>query len=281
MKSKKILNEMGYLLIDEELLKGLESMLDIPLPKNQYAIKNYALQIKQRTREYIKLKKSHAIELVSRVIFKSNWHVLSKKIPKDFKVEMNKYFISYGDLSIDVSTIDDLDLSNKTMLTITCKNKDKHLIVKKEAKKIYKFLLAHSFSIYTEYYVVKERENVDKFFVPDDMNPTERFMTSILFRAHKEKATQILIEESDGCIVYSLMINDEKRELLKQPLSTMFVIEQFLCDLIRREDSSVDLSSDNYNTMFNMKISEELNIKVGCSYNKLNGRVNYYFDLLN
>ena len=106
---------------------------------------------------------------------------------------------------------------------------------------MYEFLQAYSFSSYTEYYVVKEREDtkVKEAFAPENMSSPLRFFNSIFFRANKEKATQVFIEEFDGTFTLSFIINNEKKGFLTQPISIIWAIEKVLYGLIKREGSCI------------------------------------------
>jgi len=153
MKQKiKILLEQFNYKTTEELLTRLENVMDITIPSNHYAIKYYAQIIKDSIKD-IPLKKGHAIELVSRIIFNKEWNFLSKQIPKDFEVELHSRYIRYGTKSIDLANIDDINILDK-ILIITDKNKIEHCIISKQSKDIYSFIRANSFSTEREFYEV-------------------------------------------------------------------------------------------------------------------------------
>ena len=155
MKQKiKILLEQFNYTTNEELLTRLENVMDITIPCNHYAIKYYAQIIKDNVKD-ISLKKGHAIELVSRILFNKEWNFLSKQIPKDFEVELHTRYIRYGTKSIDLVNIDDIHILDK-ILIITDKKKIEHCVISKQSKDIYSFIRANSFSTERELYEVGE-----------------------------------------------------------------------------------------------------------------------------
>ena len=147
---KDLLKKFNYP-TDENIIQELEKNLNINLPKNHYAIKHYALFIKNNSKN-LNFKKGHLIEIISRTLFNEQWNSLSKKIPKDFEIKLNKRYIEYGDIPFDLMHIKKEKLLDEKILLFTTKNNYQHYIISKQSKEVYDFIVANAFSNETEYF---------------------------------------------------------------------------------------------------------------------------------
>lgn len=146
---KELLDQFKYKANPSQIETLVDILSNNEIPPNQYAIKNFALKIQNHLKS-LKLKKSHSIEIVSRVMFKEQWHKLSKKIPKEFKLVMNKRFIEYGVSSIDLGDIDGYSLIEDNLLVVKGKKGDSISIIHPEAKELFEFINNHTFTTMLE-----------------------------------------------------------------------------------------------------------------------------------
>lgn len=129
----------------------LVSDLAIDLPRDKFAIKKYANFMRSKI-NFIDLKRNHAIELISRLVFKENWHKLSKKIPDLIELKYNNRKIQYGENSIDLANIGDIQKLGICLVLIS-KRKDKLLtILHPENDNLFEFINSHKFDLCREYW---------------------------------------------------------------------------------------------------------------------------------
>ena len=145
---QELLSQFKYPQLSEKDLKllylYLNPQLTLDLPKDHYAIKRYANFIRSKITS-ISLKKSHAIELVSRIIFNNQWHKLSKQIPKLTSLNYNNRFIEYGCIPFRLDEIEEYKKLGITLLIIN-KKKDKLLtLIHPDNDLLYEFIKSNSF----------------------------------------------------------------------------------------------------------------------------------------
>ena len=103
-KIQEVLSQLNYRKLKETEIYWISLFLSkYSLPKDKYSIKKLANNIKENIK-FIDIKKSHSIELVSRVVFNEKWHVLSKKIPNIIRLTYNLEIINYGNNIIMMSS---------------------------------------------------------------------------------------------------------------------------------------------------------------------------------
>lgn len=270
---KELLEKFNYQTSENVLTVLSQFLSNTDLPKNQYAIKHYSLFIKNHIKE-IGLKKSHLIEMVSRCIFKEKWHILSKQIPKNFNIDMNSRMIQYGDVPIDLTSIDDMDLLADKILVITTKNNKEIQIIHEKADDLFRWCKANAFSNSVEYWRSGEKPAVVKDENLSKELPAERFTKSLFYRAYNEKAKTLLIEETKENVIYSLEIEGETRELLRQPISVLNRVVEVI------ENWTKNFDGDKHEFEKDIvKDREIINVKSFYSKDINNSLVKYVFSL--
>jgi hypothetical protein len=232
----------------EQVLEKLENFFSITIPKNKYSIKNYSFFVQSKIKE-IKIKKSHIIELVSRIMFNENWHVLSKNIKDDFSLNFNSKEIVYGEDILNLSNIEDCNLIYDTILIITNKDDSKLLIISKKCNELKLFLQANTFVNSVCYFVTNEnkiKENVKKIdYVTNlDEEPVFRFIKSTFSRVINEDSNRLKIEVVDNNVVYSMQTEGEMVVFLRQPRSTWGAVEATI-NLFKVDDLLFELTIGN------------------------------------
>ena len=158
-KIQEVLSQLNYRKLKETEIYWISLFLSkYSLPKDKYSIKKLANNIKENIK-FIDIKKSHSIELVSRVVFNEKWHVLSKKIPNIIRLTYNLEIINYGNNIIMMSNIRNL-IINDFFLEIELKDSiDKILIIHPDSKKLSQFIKDNPFSgsLLKEYLPLKFR----------------------------------------------------------------------------------------------------------------------------